>query len=318
METFSALLAICAGNSPVAGELPAQRPVTRSFDVFFDLRLNKRLSIQSWDWWFETLSRPLWRHCNSFPYYWPFVRGNDRWPVIWDTMTLIWHSDSSESPWYPLLPLISVLSRKRYVAIKFNVAHVNTSVLLSIMRFKICINAPHTRLFRQHYIDCTKAVLYIIRHIMALFAMISINTDTPSNVHKMCAFLLFLCDQLQTDFTHGLQDYFTDTRQSYALLWRHNGRGSVSNHQPHGCLLNRLFRRRSKKISKLCVTGLCAGNSPGTGEFPALMARECRKYFHLMTSSCDCPSASEATMKYMYMGKYNVMNPPSPDSNVKN
>ena len=44
METFSALLAICAGNSPVPGEFPAQRLVTRSFDVFFDLRPNKRLS----------------------------------------------------------------------------------------------------------------------------------------------------------------------------------------------------------------------------------------------------------------------------------
>ena len=43
METFSALLAICAGNLPVTGEFPAQRPVTRSFDVFFDLRLNKQL-----------------------------------------------------------------------------------------------------------------------------------------------------------------------------------------------------------------------------------------------------------------------------------
>ena len=48
METFSALLAICVGNSPMTGELPAQRPVTRSFDVFFDLRLNKRLSKQWW------------------------------------------------------------------------------------------------------------------------------------------------------------------------------------------------------------------------------------------------------------------------------
>ena len=56
------------------------------------------------------------------------------------------------------------------------------------------------------------------------------------------------------------------------LQWRHNGRDSVSNHQPHDCLLNRLFRRRSKKTSKLRVTGLCAGNSPGTGEFPAQMA----------------------------------------------
>ena len=56
------------------------------------------------------------------------------------------------------------------------------------------------------------------------------------------------------------------------LQWRHNGRDSVSNHQPHDCLLNRLFRLRSKKTLKLRVTGLCAWNSPGTGEFPAQMA----------------------------------------------
>ena len=56
------------------------------------------------------------------------------------------------------------------------------------------------------------------------------------------------------------------------LRWRHNDHAGVSNHQPHGCLLNRLFRRKSKKTSKLRVTGLCAGNSPGTGEFPAQMA----------------------------------------------
>ena len=53
------------GNSPVPGEFSAQRPVTRSFDVFFDLRLNKRLSKQSWGWWFETQSDSLWRHCND-------------------------------------------------------------------------------------------------------------------------------------------------------------------------------------------------------------------------------------------------------------
>ena len=58
----------------------------------------------------------------------------------------------------------------------------------------------------------------------------------------------------------------------HSLQWRHNGRGSVSNHQPHDCLLNHLFRRRSKKTSKLRVTGVCAGNSPETGEFPAQMA----------------------------------------------
>ena len=64
----------------------------------------------------------------------------------------------------------------------------------------------------------------------------------------------------------------TDQNSTPALQWRHNGRVSVSNHQPHHCLLKRLFRRRSKKTSKLRVTGLCEGNSPGTGEFPAEMA----------------------------------------------
>ena len=63
METFSALLALCAGNSPVTYEFPAQRPVTRSFDVFFDLRLAKQLSKQSRRRWFETPSRQLWLHC---------------------------------------------------------------------------------------------------------------------------------------------------------------------------------------------------------------------------------------------------------------
>ena len=56
------------------------------------------------------------------------------------------------------------------------------------------------------------------------------------------------------------------------LRWRHNERDSVSNHQPQDCLLNHLFRRRSKKTSKIRVTGLCVGNSPVTGEFPAQMA----------------------------------------------
>ena len=65
IETFSALLALCAGNSPVTGEFVSQRPVTRNFDVFFDLLLNQRLSKQSWGWWFETPSRSLCGYCND-------------------------------------------------------------------------------------------------------------------------------------------------------------------------------------------------------------------------------------------------------------
>ena len=65
MEIFSALLAICVGNSPLPGEFPTHRPVTRSFDVFFDLHPNKQLSKQCWGWWFETPSWWLWRHRND-------------------------------------------------------------------------------------------------------------------------------------------------------------------------------------------------------------------------------------------------------------
>ena len=141
METFSALLDICAGNSPVPGEFPAQRPVTRSFDVFFDLRLNKRLNEQSWGWWFETLSCSLWRHCSEAA-----------------QLEILWWDAAS----YKCQNVIQV-----------------------------------------------------------------------------------------------------------SLKWRHNDRHGFSNHQRPDCLLNRLFRCRSKRTSKLCVTGLCEGNSTVTGEFPA-------------------------------------------------
>ena len=142
-ENIFGLLALCVGSSPVTGEIPSQRPVTRSFDVSFDLRPNIWLKKQLWCWWFETPSRSLWRHCN---------------------------------------------------------------------------------------------VLANLLHVSSLCLRIAPAAENAS------------------------------------LRWRHNGHDSVSNHQPHHCLLNRLFRHRSKKTSKFRVTGLCAGNSPGTGEFPAQRA----------------------------------------------
>ena len=65
MGTFSALLGLCERNPPVTGGLPSQRPVTRSFDVFFDLHMNIRLSKQSRGQWFETPLFSLWRYCNE-------------------------------------------------------------------------------------------------------------------------------------------------------------------------------------------------------------------------------------------------------------
>ena len=76
METCSALLSLCAGNTPVTGEFPSQRPAALSFDVFFHLCRNKRSSKQSWCWWFRTPLRSSWRHCNmnkAYPSYIPIV-----------------------------------------------------------------------------------------------------------------------------------------------------------------------------------------------------------------------------------------------------
>ena len=94
------------------------------------------------------------------------------------------------------------------------------------------------------------------------------------------------------------------SRQSsiiWALQWRLNGCDGVSNHQPHHCLLNGLFRRRLKKTSKLRVTGLCAGKSPVTGEFPAKMASNAGKCFHLMTSSCRMTEKQSTTQSCGYL-----------------
>ena len=77
-----------------------------------------------------------------------------------------------------------------------------------------------------------------------------------------------------------------------SLQWRHNGLDGISNHQPHHCLLGRLFKRRSKKTSKLSVTGLFVGNSPGTGEFPAQMASNTENvsiwwHHHVLWNCCQ-------------------------------
>ena len=72
---------------------------------------------------------------------------------------------------------------------------------------------------------------------------------------------------------HGQQHLFSTAEELFlSLLWRHKGLDGVSDHQFHECSLNRLSKRRSKKTSKLRVTGLCVGNSPVTGEFPAQRA----------------------------------------------
>ena len=105
---------------------------------------------------------------------------------------------------------------------------------------------------------------------------ISLFTQVISS-HILCTW--FLSEFVDLPFTRSpLYEssfsfiFVTNNKLIMALQWRHNERDSVSNHQPHDCLFKDLFRRRSNETSKLRVTGLCAGNSPGTGEFPTQMA----------------------------------------------
>ena len=95
-------------------------------------------------------------------------------------------------------------------------------------------------------------------------AVYIISHQCVSHGFVVMIILSFIC-RLHQNVCHG-------SVAVNALRWRHNDHAGVSSHQPHGRLLNRLFRRKSKKTLKLRVTGLCAGNSPGTGEFPAQMA----------------------------------------------
>ena len=78
-NAFRVILALCAGNSPATGEFPSRRPVTRSFDVFFDVCLNTRLSKQPRGRWFETPSHSLWRHCKErILAQWHYMASNTR------------------------------------------------------------------------------------------------------------------------------------------------------------------------------------------------------------------------------------------------
>ena len=94
----------------------------------------------------------------------------------------------------------------------------------------------------------------------------------------------------------------------YALRWRHNDHAGVSNHQSHGCLLHRLFRRRWKKTSKLRVTGLCAGNSPGPVNSPhkGPVTREMFPFDDVIMVTNELPKPGARTSATMELFSWNI------------
>ena len=244
---------------PAGGEFPAESPVTRSFDAFFDLRLNKRLSKQSYGWWFETPSCPLWRHCN-------------------DIMSAL---------------LYEIYSRRRQMSQKW-LLHV-VSVTNSFLIWNDCVPFLWKTLHWLIYCKCMRPISQwwliqavviwgdehifpvVIFHRWFYFHLFGYKTmNSPQN------WLKWLIIKANTAaFSHTTQwsvlcwsgvsckPRSSIRNERWSLQCRHNGCDGVSNYQRLDCLFNRLFSRRSKKTSKLRVTGLCARNSPVTSEFPA-------------------------------------------------
>ena len=186
METFSALLAFCVGNSPVTGEFPSQRQ---------------------------------WREALMFSQICAWINGwvnNGDWRrhrAHYDVIVMLTHHLNQ------CCLIVNWAIRK-----KFGELNKKTSIFIQENAFQ--------------YVVCRMA--------SGLSRLRDALNEADTTVAFRCG-----CETIH---------------------WRHNGCDGISNHQPHDCLLNRLFKCRTKKTSKLRVTGLSAGNSPVTGEFPAQMA----------------------------------------------
>ena len=219
------------------GEFPTQKPVTRSFDVFFDLRLNKRLIKQSWGWWFETLSCPLWRQCNdhhkpSYVINW-HITGTTGLPIElgWHVWRLRWHN----------------------MPVRHSLGHFIAEV---------CFAATYAS-FRSAE-AWSQGCFYFSRIPM---------TKSGSQECMLLSLNVMVIDVLIIGTLWNSKvvwvEYYQHGLDNYSLQWRHNERDAVPNHRRLDCLHSSFFKRRWKKASKPHVTGLGEGNSPVTGEFPA-------------------------------------------------
>ena len=225
METFSALLAICAGIH--RGEFPAQRPVTRSFDVFYDMRPNKRLRN-------NREAGDLRRHHPSYDVIVMLWRFFCHWlhPKLswWQLETKCYHNGITVSC---------------YMNAFIN-QHFSCDILLTFNTFSHAFYVNHGIM-----IKCHKVLLESCQHKNWILERGYIAS--PEKVTSL------LNQRSVYRMTQKAIDEWSIWKVQ-EIQWDHNERDGVSNHQPHDCLL-------SEKTSKLRVTGLCAGTSPATGEF---------------------------------------------------
>ena len=200
METFSASLAIRA--------VPAQRPVTRSFDIFFDLRLNKPLSKQPWGWWFETLSHPLWRHCNGTDMLWYICDIRVKKSYLWNKhFDFLWRKNSKLidlNTWYmgcdckstnPFKSIITVKSKEskwwKFMFINVSVYHCYLSKFIFPfnLMYEFFLLQTSKTLFSTH--------IFILLNFALFFKLITKLVVTVShNIFCFCYFFvqIVLCN----------------------------------------------------------------------------------------------------------------------------
>ena len=139
----------------------------------------------------------------------------------------------------------------------------------------------------------------------------------PSIYNEICPLITivwtYMIKIFIKNYAHGLCFVLFCYGQIMSLQWRHNGHDGVSNHLPHDCLLNRLFGHKWKKTAKLRLTGLCEGNSPGTGEFPAQRASIAEKvsiwWRHHGSSSFNVWSSSRFSLGlWKRLPQYHISN----------
>ena len=367
------------------GEFPAQRPMTRSFDVFFDLRMNKRLSKQSWGWWFETLSRPLWRHRNGkkawlligcWLCYQPiwnqvgkflatinFSLGISQWSgsqvnqIMYEILSkyhLIQRSFGEDTWWRRRMetfsallalceenPLVTSAFPSFFRSMSWSSLKMKCSYIYDVVK-KLCtknvrwrLKSPASRLFTQPFIQVQikkKSKLRVTdpcagnslltgefpaqmasnaenisiwwRHHELGMSPLSATEmvwpwtadNTPKRVFPYGVLQRTMsCIKSITNFLSpsirkqgrprkawsecvkidvnqwGQAGFDPQDREACITMMSLWARWRLKL-PAHDCLLNRLFRSRSKITSKPRVTGLCVGNSPVNGEFPVQMA----------------------------------------------
>ena len=186
----------------------------------------------------------------------------------------------------PSISLYSGLApKKRQAIIWTNADPIRWRIYAARMREESIIGQCTTFCFRWERVSVSYGIMdimsrytnmYLSEHLVNFFYSLFPRTPLCYMDAKTCIIsvdskeLKMVCCRTHWAYEMRVISCYPDVCRS--LRWRHNGRDGVLNHQPYGCLLNRLFRLRSERTSKLRVTGLCAGNSPGTSEFPAQMA----------------------------------------------